>query len=47
VMSRDPKLITPFVAQGYVPGLFPTQPPPYPGMETFLSQFLAAFERPS
>ena len=47
VLSRDPKLIAPFVAQGYVPGLFPTQPPPYPGMETFLTQFLAAFERPS
>jgi hypothetical protein len=47
VMSLDPKLIAPFVAQGYVPGLFPTQPPPYPGMETFLMQFLAAFERPN
>jgi hypothetical protein len=47
VMSRDPKLIAPFVTQGYVPGLFPTQPPPYPGMETFLPQFLAVFERPS
>jgi hypothetical protein len=47
VMSQDPKLIAPFVAQGYVPGLFPTQPPPYPGMEAFLAQFLAAFERPS
>ena len=47
VLSRDPELIAPFVAEGYVPGLFPTQPPPYPGMETFLAQFLAAFERPS
>jgi hypothetical protein len=47
VVSQDPKLIAPFVAQGYVPGLFPTQPPPNPGMEAFLAQFLAAFERPS
>jgi hypothetical protein len=47
VMSRDPTLIAPFVTQGYVPGLFPTQRPPYPGMETFLPQFLTAFERPS
>jgi hypothetical protein len=46
VMSRDPKLIAPFVTQGYVPGLVPTQPPPYPEMETFLPQFLAVFERP-
>jgi hypothetical protein len=47
VLSRDPELVAPFVSEGYVPGLFPTQPPPHPGMESFLAQFLAAFNRPS
>jgi len=46
VLSRDPELITPFVAEGYVSGLFPTQASPHPGMETFLARFLAAFDRP-
>jgi hypothetical protein len=47
VLSRDPELVAPFLAEGYVPGLFPTQPPPHPGMETFLARFLAAFDRPN
>jgi hypothetical protein len=46
VLSRDPELIAPFLAEGYVYGLDPTQPPPHLGMETFLAQFLAAFDRP-
>jgi hypothetical protein len=46
VLSRDPELITPFVAEGYVSGISPTQAPPHPGMETFLAHFLAAFNRP-
>jgi len=46
VLSRDPDLIAPFLAEGYVPGLFPTQAPPHPGMETFLARLLAAFDRP-
>ena len=46
VLSRDPELVAPFFAEGYVLGLFPTQPPPHPGMETFLARFLAAFDRP-
>jgi hypothetical protein len=46
VLSRDPDLVAPFIAEGYVPGLFPAQAPPYPGMETFLARFLAAFDRP-
>jgi hypothetical protein len=46
VVSRDPDLVAPFIAEGYVPGLFPTQAPPHPGMEEFLSRFLAAFDRP-
>ena len=47
VLSQDPDLIAPFLAEGYVPGLFPTQAPPHPGMETFLARLLAAFDRPS
>jgi hypothetical protein len=45
VLSRDPELIAPFFAEGYVAGLFPTQAPPHPGMETFLGRFLAIFDR--
>jgi hypothetical protein len=45
VLSRDPELVAPFLAEGYVSGLFPTQAPPHPGMETFLARFLAAFDR--
>jgi hypothetical protein len=47
VLSRDPDLVAPFLAEGYVPGLFPTQGPPHPGMENFLARFLAAFDRSS
>jgi hypothetical protein len=46
VLSRDPELVAPFLAEGYVSGFFPTQTPPHPGMETFLARFLAAFDRP-
>jgi hypothetical protein len=46
VLSRDYELVAPFLAEGYVSGLDPTQAPPHPGMETFLAQFLAAFDRP-
>jgi hypothetical protein len=46
VLSRDPDLVLPFVAEGYVSGIFPNQAPPHPGMETFLARFLAAFDRP-
>jgi hypothetical protein len=45
VLSRDPDLVAPFIAGGYVSGLFPAQAPPYQGMETFLARFLAAFDR--
>ena len=45
VLSRDPDLVAPFIADGYVSGLFPAQTPPYRGMETFLARFLAAFDR--
>jgi len=46
VLSRDPDLVAPFIAEGYVSGLFPAQKPPYRGMETFLAWFLAAFDHP-
>ena len=46
VLSRDPNLVAPFLATGYVAGLLPTQMPPHPGMEKFLASFLAAFGRP-
>jgi len=46
VLSRDPDLVAPFLAAGYVAGMVPTQMPPHPGMETFLAGFLAAFGRP-
>jgi hypothetical protein len=45
VVSRDPDLIAPFLAQGYVRGLVPNQPPPHPGMEEFLGGFLRGFDR--
>jgi hypothetical protein len=45
VLSRDPDLVAPFIAAGYVPGLVPPAMPPPRGMETFLPSFLAAFDR--
>ncbi len=46
VLSRDPDLVAPFIAEGYVAGLVPPQTPQPKGMETFLPSFLAAFDRP-
>jgi hypothetical protein len=46
VLSRDPDLVAPFIAAGYVGGLVPPPTPPPKGMETFLPSFLAAFDRP-
>lgn len=45
VLSRDPELVAPFIAAGYIAGIVPTQPPPHQGMEKFLPSFLAAFDR--
>lgn len=45
VISRDTDLIEPFRRMGYTTGLVPRRPPPYPGMDDFLSAFLAAFSR--
>jgi hypothetical protein len=46
VLSRDPELVAPFLAEGYVSSLVPSQAPPHRGMETFLARFLAGFDRP-
>ena len=43
VLSRDPALLTPFLAQGFVPGIEPARTTAARGMESFLGQFLAAF----
>jgi hypothetical protein len=43
VISRTPAFLKPFEARGYIPGIIPTQPPPHPGMETFLYHFLEDF----
>jgi hypothetical protein len=43
VISRNPTLLKPFAARGYTPGMIPRQPPPHPGMETFLYDFLEDF----
>jgi hypothetical protein len=45
VLSRDPALVAPFLAAGYVGGMVPSQPGPHPGMENFLKTFLAAYDR--
>lgn len=45
VLSRDPDLVAPFLAAGYVTGMVPAQAPPHRGMESFLPSFLAAFGR--
>jgi hypothetical protein len=44
-LSRDPELVAPFTAMGYVNGLTPSQSAPPQGMEKFLAGFLAAFDR--
>jgi hypothetical protein len=44
VLSRDPELVSAFIAAGYTAGLVPPRAPPPRGMETFLPSFLAAFD---
>lgn len=46
VISRHDEFMRPFQKRGYTPGLVPTQPPPHPGMETFLINFLEDFSTP-
>ncbi|MGD8992471.1 MAG: sulfatase-like hydrolase/transferase, partial [Desulfobacterales bacterium] len=43
VISRNKRFLEPFEKKGYTPGMVPEQPPPHPGMETFLPDFLKAF----
>ncbi len=43
VLSRDPQLIAPFRAQGFVDGIEPARISTERGMESFLGQFIAAF----
>jgi len=43
VISRNKSFLEPFKTKGYTPGLIPRQSPPYPGMETFLFDFLNSF----
>ena len=45
VISRDPALIAPFVARGYVEGLRPGRMTATSGMEDFLERFVADFSR--
>jgi hypothetical protein len=45
VLSRDPELVAPFTAMGYVNRLITPQSTPPQGMEKFLPHFLAAFDR--
>ena len=43
VISRNEKFVAPFEDTGFTPGLIPQQPPPHPGMQTFLPHFLKSF----
>jgi len=43
VISKNHELLQPFRKRGYVPGMIPNQQWPYPGMETFLPNFLRDF----
>ena len=43
IISRNPRLLAPFLKRGYTPGLAPAQPLPHAGMETFLPGFLEDF----
>ncbi|MGD8722990.1 MAG: sulfatase-like hydrolase/transferase [Desulfobacterales bacterium] len=43
VISRNQLFLEPFEKNGYTPGMIPRQPPPHPGMETFLPHFLKTF----
>jgi len=43
VISRNQEFLKPFAARGYTFGLIPTQPPPHPGMESFLFNLLEDF----
>ena len=42
-ISRNRNYLQPFLNRGYTPGLFPSQPPPHHGLDTFLIDFLSDF----
>lgn len=44
IISRNPRLLDPFRKRGYTTGMFPVQPLPHAGMETFLPLFLEDFK---
>ena len=46
VLSRDPDLLNPFIAKGYVDGPMPPHDGDFKGMESFLGDFLAAYAPP-
>jgi hypothetical protein len=43
IISQSPDALAPFLKRGYTPGFIPKQPPPHPGMDTFLEGFLEDF----
>ena len=45
VISRNAAYLDPFKRKGYSAGLIPRQPPPHPGMETFLLDFVESFSK--
>jgi hypothetical protein len=46
VLSSNQSFLKPFLNRGYIPGLIPAQPPPHPGMESFLFDFLEDYSSP-
>jgi hypothetical protein len=46
VLSRDPDLLRPFRAQGYVDGPLPPRDGAFKGMESFLGDFITGFAAP-
>ncbi|HZB93990.1 MAG TPA: hypothetical protein VE397_21255, partial [Stellaceae bacterium] len=47
VLSRDPDLLRPFRALGYVEGPVPPRQGPFKGMESFLGDYLGGFSKPA
>jgi hypothetical protein len=45
VISREAANLEPFREMGFVPGVVPSNTPPFGGMQDFLPEFLAAFSR--
>src|SRR6185437_6525162 len=46
VLSRDPDLVAPFAARGYLPGAIPEQKAPWLTMASFLPDLLDDFSTP-